>query len=138
MLIQQIEEYVDLIDFNTRFQLLYIDVQHLIDFFIIVRRYVSAFKFKIKTSIKIVLNNKSNMKLNKLMTLTKTFEVIYILSSTREHNKKSINIIVFIDENINDNFNIIKKNIKYYNYKDSNHKSLECINFYVSEYTLKN
>ena len=109
----------------------------MIDFLIIVRRYIFVLKFKTKTSIKIVLNNKSSMKLNKLITLTKTFEVIYILSSTREYNKKSINIIAFIDENINDNFNIMKKNIKCYNCEDSNYKSLECINFYMFKHASK-
>ena len=57
--------------------------------------------------------------------MTKTFKVIYNSLSIREYNKKNNNIIVFIDENINENFNIMKKNFKCYNCEDSNHKLLE-------------
>ena len=78
------------------------------------------------------------MKLNEFMIMTKTFEIIYNLSSIREHNKKSNNIIAFIDENINKNLNAMKKNFKYYNCEDSSHKLFECINSYISEYAFKN
>ena len=137
MRINQFEEYADFIDFNTRFQFLYIDVQHLITFFVVVRRYIAALKLKTKISVKISLNSKSIVKLNELITLTKTFKVIHNSSSIREHKKKSNNIIVFIDENVNDNLNTMKKNIKYYNCEDSSHKLFECIIFYVSEHASK-
>ena len=137
MNIQQTKKYADLNNFNARFQLLYTDVHHLNDSFIVIRRYVSALKLKTRVSVKIVLYKKSNMKLNELMIITKTFEVIYNSSSIREHNKKSNNIIAFIDENINKNLNAMKKNFKCYNYKDSSHKSLECINSYISEHASK-
>ena len=137
MNIQQIEEYADLSNFNARFQLLYIDVYHLNDSFIVIRRYISVLKLKTRVSVKIVLYNKSNMKLDELIIMTKTFEVIYNLSSIREHNKKSNNIIAFIDENVNENLKAIKKNFKYYNCEDSSHKLFECINSYVFKHASK-
>ena len=137
MNIQQTEEYADLSDFNARFQLLYTDVHHLNDSFTVIRRYVSVLKLKTRVSVKIVLYNKSNMKLDELMIMTKTFEVIHNSSSIREHNKKSNNIIASIDENVNENLNAMKKDSKCYNCEDSSHKSFECINPYVSEHAPK-
>ena len=80
----------------------------------------------------------SQINLNEMMSLTKNFETVnkisYVFRSFEQERQNSNTTVVSVINNKTDeNFNVIIKKFKCYNYDKTDHKVLACFNEHVSD-----
>ena len=107
------------------------------------RRYIDALKSYIKINMKQMLFMRFQINLNKMMLLTKNFEtvnkILYVFRLFEQERQNNNTTIVFVINNkIENNFNVMIKKFKCYNYNKTDHKASACFNEHVFDQNFSN
>ena len=100
------------------------------------KQYIDVLKSYIKINMKQMLFMRSQINLNEMMSLTKNFETVnkisYAFRSFEQKRQNNNTTIAFvINSKTEENFNIIIKKFKCYNYNKTGHKAFACFNEHV-------
>ena len=107
------------------------------------KRYIDVLKSHIKINMKQMLFMRSQINLNEIMSLTKNFkivnEILYVFHLFEQKRQNSnTTIISAINNKIEENFNVIIKKFKCYNYDKTDHKVFVCFNEHILDQNFSN